>query len=173
MMDAPSTSSWAEPGAAVLAEALTDEARLLEDLVQVLRQQRDGVAQDQLSVVDETIYSAQRIFRTLAQARRRRRGLLQAVAGSGDVPLRELDASMGPRMTPDLRQAANTLHEKALELSSELEVNRRVLSGAIRSGEDLIMALCGGKREAPSGYGPTPAVKDPPSESGIIINRQI
>jgi len=169
----PTSPPWEGPGPAALAEALLDEARLLTDLIDVLRRQRTGVAKDDLGLVDETIYAAQRIFRTLAQARRRRRGLLQIVAGAGDLPLGELERSMGPRMTPGLREAAGTLHEKAQELSGELEVNRRVLSGAIRSGEGLILALCGGKREGPSGYGPSPASASPPSESGIIINRQI
>lgn len=161
-----------DSGGSALAEALADEARILEDLIGVLLRQRDGVAQDDLSVVDETIYGAQRIFRTLAEARRRRRGLLRAVVGSQDIPLQELEASLGPRMTPPLREAIKTLVEMANKLATELEVNRRVLNGAIRSGEELIMALCG-KKPGVSSYGPSPALNAQPTESGIIINRQI
>ncbi len=163
-----------EAGAANLAGAFRDEARLLADLIQVLRRQREAVASDDLSVVDETVFAAQRIFRTLGQARRRRRSLLQVVAGKGDAALRELEEVMGPAMTPDLEEAAETLHGKAVELSRELEVNRQVLNGAIRSGEELMMALCGEKkREAPQVYGPNPVPASPNGESGIIINRQI
>ena len=51
-------SSWHEPGPAALAEAFLNEARLLTDLIDVLRQQREGVAGDNLALVDDTIYAA-------------------------------------------------------------------------------------------------------------------
>lgn len=161
-----------EAGTDALAGALNHEAELLRNLLGVLRQQREGVAADDLEVVDETIYTAQRIFRTLGEARRRRKGLLQVVVGAEDVPLKDLPTSLGPRMTPALREAREVLQRTAKELSLELEVNRRVLSGAIRSGEELIMALCG-KKPAGSGYGPNQEREGPVTESGIIINRQI
>jgi len=76
-----------------------------------------------------------------AEARRRRRGLFQAVVGSQDVPLRELETSLGPRMTPFLLQASRSLQEKAQELAAELEVNRIEFHGKTRSP-------AGGRRRA-------------------------
>jgi flagellar biosynthesis/type III secretory pathway chaperone len=164
--------TWPESGGTALAEAFAGESRLLESLIEVLRRQRDAVARDELAVVDETVYAAQRIFRTLAEARRKRRSLLQAVAGSSEIPLRDMEASLGPLMTPSLGAAVGTLRTRAQELAQELEVSRRVISGAIRSGEDLIFALCG-KKAPPKGYGPDATLARSPAEGGVIINRTI
>jgi hypothetical protein len=155
------------------SEALRREAKLLLDLAEVLERQRAAVARDDLAVVDETVYSAQRVFRTLAEARRRRKALLDILGIDPEVGLDSLETVLGPRMTVDVGLARTELKEAARRLSSALTVNRQVLQGAISSGEELIKGLTGAGGADPGVYGP-PATERPSSgESGLILDRQI
>jgi hypothetical protein len=127
----------------LLEDALNTEARLLEDLVGVLASQRSGVAGDDLAAVDDSVFAAQRVLLTLAEARRKRRTLLKLVTGSEDMPLAELEESLGPSLTDGVRDAGRRLRTCANDLAGEVERNRRILRGAIRAGDKLIRALCG------------------------------
>ena len=155
------------------SDALRREAKLLLDLKDVLTRQRAAVARDDLAVVDETVYSAQRVFRTLAEARRRRRALLEILGIDQGVNLDSLELVLGPRMTVDVGLAREELKEAARRLSGELNVNRKVLQGAIASGDALIRGLTGGGGKAPGTYGPQAEVSPSGGDSGLIINRQI
>lgn len=128
-----------------LADALASECRLLEDLTLVLRQQRDGVAGNDLEAIDASVYAAQRVLLTLQQARKRRRTLLGLLAGREDVGLGELEEVVGPAdLTAQVRAARDALQRAARSLARELDVNRRVLNGAIAVGDELIRAMVGG-----------------------------
>ena len=155
-----------------LKDVLSREGKLLDDLIQVLRRQRSAVRKDDLAVVDETVYSAQRVFRTLAEARRRRRALLETLGVEGDVPLDDLEKVLHGKMGEELEQARNGLRRTARELSRELDVNRRVLEGALSSGEELIRGLTG-RVESPGVYGPEARSPNSGTDMGSIINRQI
>lgn len=156
-----------------LAEALERETKLLTDLQAVLRQQREAVATEDLGGVDDTIFAAQRILRTLAEARIKRRTLLELLGGDPDLPLEEVEEDLEPRVTPEVREALGHLREVALKLAGELEVNRKVLESAFQSGEELIRAL-GGKRDGESGvYGPAARPSADSGDHGMIIDRQI
>jgi hypothetical protein len=153
---------------------LNRETKLLSDLRQVLKDQREAVATEDLSRVDDTIFAAQRIFRTLAEARTKRRNLLEILAGDPDTPLTEIETSLGPRATPAVAEALKELHCTAADLSGDLEMNREVLQGAIRSGEELIRALTGAGNEDAGTYGPVSGPKKKSSgDHGLIINRQV
>ncbi|MEQ9401868.1 MAG: flagellar export chaperone FlgN [Longimicrobiales bacterium] len=128
---------------AALVDALVTERRLLDELLRVLRAQRSGVSSEDLEAVDDSVFAAQRILLTMQQARRRRRVLLELVAGKPDLPLGDLDQVLGPLMTPAVRAARDDLQDGARQLARELEINRRVLSGALDSGEKMIRALSG------------------------------
>ena len=156
-----------------LAGALVRETKLLSDLREVLKAQREAVAAEDLSGVDDTIFSAQRIFRTLAEARTNRRTLLEILSGDPDLPLAEVEMALGPRITAEVIEALEDLRVVALELSGDLEMNRQVLQGAIRSGEDLIRAMAGADQDDPGTYGPGAKTAAGPSDSGLIINRQV
>lgn len=156
--------------AIALEEALKSERNLLENLVDVLQQQRSGVAGDDLAVVDDSVFAAQRVLLTLAEARRRRQALLQLISGEDELGLGELESVLGAAWTPELASARDALQEGAKRLAQELERNRRILSGAISSGDRLIRAL----RGAPT----TPAVygvdADSASAAGaLLIDRQV
>lgn len=156
-----------------LAEALRREAKLLLDLREVLKRQRAAVAQDDLAIVDETVYSAQRIFRTLAEARRQRRAILEILGVDREASVDALEGILGVRMTMDLRLAQEELKEAARRVSGELDVNKKILQGAISSGEELIRGLRGGSDKSSGVYGPQASPPPSQGDGGLIINRQI
>ena len=151
-----------------LADALGTERRLLTELSRVLRRQREGISTDDLAVLDESVYSAQRVLLTLQQARRRRRTLMSLLCGDEDTPLIELELALGPDVTPYLCLARDELMAAARELARELDVNRRVIDGAISVGDQLI-ALFAGPVKSPELYqkndGPEPG-----GRAGTLIN---
>lgn len=163
------------PGVGVdsLGPAFERETKLLADLLQVLKQQREAVATEDLAGVDDTIFSAQRILRTLAEARIKRRTLLEILGVDPDVPMDDLEEALGPKVTPDLREAVQTLRSIALQLTGELEVNRQVLDSAMESGETLIKVLGGGGDQDAGVYGPEAGKSANSTDHGLIIDRQI
>lgn len=165
----PPTPAVGSGHASDLEEALKTERRLLNDLAGVLERQRSGVAGDDITVVDDSVFAAQRVLRTLAEARRRRRSLLSILVGREDVALGDLEVALGPAMTLGLRTARNDLQSAAQRVAGELERNRRILHGAISAGDKLIRALTGSKE---------PAVYTAPGGSaqaggGLLVNRQV
>lgn len=149
-------------------EALRGETRLLEELARILRRQRSGVSENDLEVLDDSVYSAQRVLLTLQQARRRRRSLLDLLTGREDAPLGDLDQILGHRMTDELRRARNELLAAAEGLGRELELNRRVLRFAAHAGDRLIRALIGAP-ESSTMYGPESGDTGAP---GALLNTQ-
>lgn len=124
-----------------LADALRTEARLLTDLLEILSRQRKGVVTEDMALVDEAIYSAQRVFRTLGQARLRRRTLLEVLGVDVDVRLEDIEVSLGPKVTPEIGHALQELRALARTASGELEINGKALKGAMRSGERPLGSL--------------------------------
>ncbi len=170
--DEPSSVDRPWEGTALLVDTLRTESRLLSNLAQVLRQQRSGVASDDLQSVDDSVYSAQRILLTLSEARRRRRSLMQLMGGAGDTDLDDLERALGPLMDEGVAEARSALKAAARELSAELDINRRVLQSAIRTGETYVKALYGASSEGV--YTPqadTPKTGQP--GSGLLLNRQV
>ncbi|MDH5758213.1 MAG: flagellar protein FlgN [Gemmatimonadota bacterium] len=159
-----------------LAEAFGSETRLLRELERVLERQRTAVGQDDLGSVDDSVYAAQRILLTLAQAKRRRKSLLHLMVGNEELPLAELDTALGMGMTESVRRARDELHEAAQTLARELDLNRRVLQGAITAGDQLIRALVGATPRAGQTYGRgqvNNGTQDMAGGSGVLINRQV
>ena len=151
-----------------LLDALETERRLLDELSRVLRRQREGVSRDDLAMLDESMYSAQRVLLTLQQARRRRRTLLGILGGREDCSLGELEFVLGPSTTPAVRTARDELVSTAQRLQKELDVNRRVIEGAISVGDELIM-LCLGKSRPKGGYTPHREA-EPSTAAGALVN---
>lgn len=151
-----------------LTDALHTERRLLDQMARVLRRQREGISTDDLAVLDESVYSAQRVLLTLQQARRRRRTLMTLLGGAEDTPLGELEAALGPSVSPSLSTARDQLVEAAERLGRELEVNRRVIDGAISVGDELI-ALFMGPPPSPELYSKNNG-PEPGGRPGALIN---
>ena len=155
-----------------LTDTLVTERQLLSDLIGVLENQRTGVANNDISVVDDSVYAAQRIFLTLRQARLRRQGLLSALMGETEVTLGEMDLALGSGMTASLTEARDGLQAVAQRLARQLDVNRSVIQKVTASGDRLIRAVCG-VPERPSVYARESDGSDPSSRPGILLNTKI
>ncbi len=150
------------PQTAGLREALLHEAALLRDLLAVVLRQRAGVTADDLQAVDDSVYAAHRVLRTLEEARRRRRTLLERLVGSEDIPLDDLDAVLGEETDAQLLAARDDLVDGARVLSREIAVNRKILRQALTKGEAHIRTLCG-----------APATSAGGAASGLLVNRRV
>jgi hypothetical protein len=153
-----------------LSRALRDEARLLELLRDVLDRQRDAVGRDDLEAVDASVFDAQRVLLSLNQARQRRRNLMMLASGEENMHLSRLPEVLGAGATPELHEALDHVLAVAAKVAREMELNRRILNGAISAGHELLRAI-GQPGSAPV-YGATPA---PPSgrPANLILNRQV
>ena len=157
-----------------LANAVTSEVRLLEDLIGVMRRQRNAVAADDLQAIDDSVYATHRVLVTLAEARRRRRSLSQLVSGADDFPLRDLEQLLGEDMIDELRLARDGLHAAALTLSQEVETNRQVLREAMAAGSEYVRSLYGGKgAESMALYTAEPPRPERDSSGGgVLVDRR-
>ena len=153
-----------------LANAVTSEVRLLEDLIGIMRRQRKAVASDDLQGVDDSVYATHRVLVTLGEARRRRRSLNKIVGGTEDLPLRALDSALGEHMTDEVRYARDGLQAVALTLSQEVEINRQVLREALAAGNDYVQAIYGPPGQAGL-YGDPRQAPEAEGRSGMLLNR--
>ncbi|HLU24502.1 MAG TPA: flagellar export chaperone FlgN [Longimicrobiales bacterium] len=126
-----------------LADALRTEARLLGELSQVLRDQREGIAAEDMESVNDSIHAVHRLLLTLGEARLRRRTLVQVLTGREDVPLSELVEALGDAATDAVTAARDEVRAVAAELVRDLSLNRRILDRAIQAGEAHVRVLSG------------------------------
>src|SRR5213082_1602213 len=155
-----------------LTDALATERRLLDELIAVMRRQRNAVGSDDLQAVDDSVFSTHRVLVTLSEARRRRRNLNTLVGQREDLGIHALDEALGTRMTPALREARDELHVAARALSREVSINRRVLREALACGDLYARALAGAS-EAPvygGGGQPNPNVR---AQTNTLLDRRI
>jgi hypothetical protein len=126
-----------------MADALAAECDTLGELLAVIRRQRNAVARDDLPTIDDTVFATHRILVTLNEARHRRRALNQLLGLREEVGVGALEEELGSRMTPELREARDSLIDMARTLSREVAINRDVLRGALSNGEALLRGLTG------------------------------
>jgi hypothetical protein len=153
-----------------LTDALLTERRLLDELIGVMRRQRAAVGQDDLQLVDDSVFSTHRILVTLNEARRRRRSLNALIGEREDLGIHALDEVLGTKMTDALRDARDQLHLAARTLSREVSLNRRVLRDALASGDAYARALAGAT-ESPVYAQGQPA--DARAQSNTLLDRRI
>lgn len=149
-----------------LVAALETECRLLGELAEVLRSQREGVAGDDVERVDASVFAANRVLRTLEEARRYRRTVLDLLVGARDAALDDLEAALGRPVTHTLADARDRLKLQARRVAREIEINRRVLRGAMEQGERFLQAIRGAQ---PLSYEPG----DAPGATGALLNTQV
>ena len=153
-----------------LVDAFNTERRLLEELIAVMRRQREAVGHDDLQAVDDTVFATHRVLVTLSESRRRRRTLNTLIGHSEDLGIHGLERALGPRMTPELRDARDELHDAARTLAREVSLNRRVLREALACGDAFARALAGA--EASPVYATSPG-QPTRSQSASLFDRRI
>lgn len=124
-----------------LAECVAGETRLLTQLAETLREQREGVAMNDVQRVDDSVHAAHRIMQTLGEARRRRHALVHVLTTRDEVPLSALDQVLGDVMTAELRERQEELESLARAVSREVALNRALLTRAIDSDNDYVRRL--------------------------------
>jgi hypothetical protein len=151
---------------ALLVDTLETECRLLSELASVLRQQREGVATDNMNMVDDSVFAAHRVMGTLKEAQRRRRSLVELLTGTETTSLAELDEALGPLSGHALAEVRGRIGREARALAREIRVNRSVLDGAMDQGNRLMMAL----RGAAAGAHTPGTVSEGP---GVLIDQHV
>jgi len=136
---------------AALVGALATEQRLIEELIAVMQRQRAAVGTDDLQGVDDSVFATHRLLLTLGEARKRRRTLNGLAGCAEETGVKQLEQALGARMTDALRDARASLQEAARQLTSELDINRRVLREAIAGNESFVRAIRGDATE-PASY---------------------
>ena len=156
---------------AALMDALATERRLLDELARVLVVQREGISCDDLQALDESVFSAHRVFRTLQEARQRRRTLLRLIGTDEKSGLGDLESALGPGATPELMAVRDELLDAAERLARELTMNRRVIDGAIAVGGQLLQLFTGAS-ERPTLYAQD-AEPDSGGSTGALLNTRV
>jgi hypothetical protein len=153
-----------------LTDALRTERKLLDELIAVMRRQRDAVGHDDLQSVDDSVFATHRVLVTLSEARRRRRTLNTLIGQREDLGIHLLDEVLGPRMTQGLRDARDELHDAARLLSREVAINRRILRDALAHGDEFAKTLAG-VMQSPA-YG-APASPQGRTQATSLLDRRI
>ena len=158
------------PSVEVLADAMASEAKLIEELIAIMRRQRTAVAADDLQGVDDSVFATHRVLVTLNEARRRRHALNRMLGEREDISIDALEDMLGPRMTVQLGTLRDSLRQSARTLSQEVSVNRQVLRQALAGGEAYVRLLSGAP--AASTYGAASTALPDTANEGMRINRR-
>jgi hypothetical protein len=114
-----------------LCDALASETRLLDNLIVIMRSQRDAAARDDLAAVGDSVFATQRVLHTLGEARRRRHSIYRMLGAPEHVGAPAIAAVLGSALTAEPSRALDTLMTAARALAREVEVNRAALRQAL------------------------------------------
>jgi hypothetical protein len=139
-----------------LCDALLSERKLIDDLVEIVLRQRAAIAIDDIQAVDDSVFATHRLLLTLSEARKGRRAINTMAGCKEETGVKHLEEALGEWMTPQLRIAREELQIAAARLSSEIEINRRILREAISNSDAFVRAVAGAPKDAAQqGYGST------------------
>ncbi len=110
-----------------LIDTLEREQRLLTELLRAMVELRGGLASQDEDRVNDGVFAAHRVIRTLKEARRRRRMLLVALTGDGDMDLIGLDALLDDETSAAFHEVMDRIRETARSLSREIGISRLIL----------------------------------------------
>jgi hypothetical protein len=136
-------ASWNTPApepvitTAVLGDVLASEANLLQDLLAVLRSQREALRSDDLQAVEDGVFATRRVLHTLSEARRRRDTIYRLLGVPRDAGACGLAANLKSALPEELRVALDGLIAAADALSSEVELNRGALQAAFERASSV------------------------------------
>ena len=124
-----------------LADALSYEATVIEELRQALLRQRAGVAADDAEMVESSIHAMGRILFTLDEAKRRRAALMTLIAGGGPAPLDRLESLLGGALPREVEEARALVKRAALLTARDVTINQHILKGALGEGDRYMQKL--------------------------------
>lgn len=153
---------------ALLVSALDEEVGLLETLRTIFVAQRHALATGDPAALDDGVFAATRVLRTLDEARRRRRGITTGLVGS-DVDFEELDTLVRGSGGRAIRVAQESVRGAAAGLRQEVSLLRRILTVALSDNRSYLEALLAEEPgQATSGY-----TTAPPDASGAVLDRTL
>lgn len=126
----------------MLVSALNEEVALLEGLRKIFVAQREALAGGDPAALDDGIFAATRVMRTMEEARRRRRKLMERLVG-GEIELEELDEWLTGSSNRPVRNARDRVRDAAEQLRSEVAVLRRILRSALTDNRRYLEILLG------------------------------
>lgn len=147
----------------MLVSALEHEVGLLDGLRAVFVQQREALAAGDPTALDDGVFAATRIMRTMDEARRRRRHLTANLLGS-DLDFDELDAVLSDARNRPVRNALIGVREAAAALRAEVRVLRQILQVSLSDNRRHLEVLLGETAGSPPDLDTGPG-------SGAILDR--
>lgn len=130
----PTLDPRSPAAASALRDAFFSETRLLNDLIAIMRQQREAASRDDLPAMDDSVFATQRVLHTLAEARRRRHVIYRTLGAPEDDGVAAIATTLGSALTPELTHALDMLMSTASVLASEVADNRTALRQALAAG---------------------------------------
>jgi hypothetical protein len=127
-----------------LESALSEEQVLIEDLGQMLRRQRAGVAADDQDVIEATVQAISRTLLTLEEARRRRAALITLVIGNPGVALEDLQRHLAIPLPVGFMEARERVRRAGEAIAGDVAMNQDVLRRALEAGEAFRQRLFSG-----------------------------
>lgn len=153
---------------AELEQTVATELRLLRLLNEQLLQQREAVARGEADAINETVHGAGRVLQTLEEARKRRQQLCDVLLSDPGISPSLIPDALGLAVDSPLRAAIAELLDYADVVARSIAVNRRLLNGALRTGQELIRVLQGEPRG-----GLTYERENHLAARGAVLNRSI
>lgn len=147
----------------MLVEALEHEVGLLDGLKSVFVAQREALSLGDPRALDDGVFAATRIMRTMDEARRRRRHLTSSLLGS-DLDFDELDAVLADAANRPVRNALIRVREAAGQLRAEVRVLRQILQVSLSDNRRHLEVLLGDSTSSALAPGTGP-------EAGAVLDR--
>jgi FlgN protein len=157
----------------LLVSALEEEVGLLDGLRKIFVVQREALAEGDPRALDDGVFAATRVMRTMEEARRRRRRLTTNLLGS-DVDFDELDTILTGPLNRSVRAGQDQVRAAAARLRREVALLRRILRVALSDNRRYLDILLGEGPSAGATSGGYCEVTAPaPVQSGVVLDRTV
>lgn len=124
-----------------LTNALAAETQLINELITVINEQRNAIAEDCIENLDNSVFSLHRILLTLNEARNRRQSIYQLLGLSETAGIKALSALPQFNLNIDLRTNLNELQFAAEQLVREVRINRAILRETLSQKDSYAIGL--------------------------------
>ncbi len=133
----------------MLVMALDEEVALLERLRDIFARQKEALASGDPHALDDGVFAATRVMRTMEEARRRRTSLTTRLIG-GELDFDEWDVVLtGPENRP-VRHGQERVRQAAARLREEVSMLRQILRSALADNRRYLEVLLGSGSGAPA-----------------------